>query len=199
MDRMRKICLSIAFGLAVATITANGQITAPAPDPTPSFAGTWKYVRTESAVEIDVFSAGPNKWTNQRTNQWANQWTNKYYFHLRNELIEISQNGDEIRFRHTFTTEGKTTVIEKVYYTDGRGEKNPVMAGSEVVSAATIKGRKLKIEGRVRSTRSSEKDRVTSKNEWTLSSDNNTLRFIIRPLIWSSEEILGTTFVYKRQ
>ena len=153
----------------------------PVPEPPPSFVGKWKYEKAETAVPAltDAQNRGRK----------------------RKEEIEISQNDAQIRFHHTFAMDGnQKDELERVYYTDGRGEINPAKFDKNVefVSTTILADRKIIIEWTSRKVGSSDKKPLT-RDEWTLSKDGKSLRLEKIPLFKIPKESVGVVYVYKRQ
>ncbi len=180
-------CLLLLLGLAAFAIDAEAQVKpSSTPKPTPTFTGTWTFVRTETPkdafktpkpLEIDVSS-------------------------YQEEMV-IEHDGLKMTFRRTSISNGDKLVIERVFYTDGRGEINPIVDSDsvETVSRTTLKGRKLIIERIIRKRGSAEK-MFGTMSEWTVSKDDQTL--IERETSLPSRDRYGRTIglvnrVYKRK
>lgn len=176
-SKKRNLCYVLLVWFAFAPDNSQAQAKpSPTPESAPGFVGQWKYQKAETPAPALV-DAGK-----------------------RQEEIEISQAGAEIRFRYTVTEDKHRQVFEKVYYTDGRGETNMVRSDKnlEFFSTTKLKERKLFIEWCTRKIGSTE-TKPLARDEWILSNDGKSLRMKRVTLAKVPDNFVGVTYVYKRQ
>lgn len=150
MKEMR-IFVTILMTLSVAS--GISQTTSDASAPSPDFSGTWELDRKLS--------------TNHRNLSGFEEM-----------IYIISQKESTLRVARTMKTKKKERTQELIYYTDGRGEKNPIMYGGEKRKSKTsLSNGKLISKYTLSLWISSTNDYYNqdARDSWELSRDGNAL------------------------